>query len=551
MSALGGKYEIGERIGGGGMADVFRAVTRGAEGFQRLVAVKRIKRNISTDKTFAKLFIHEARLAAKLAHPNVVQTIDFDRDEMGCFYLVMELIEGVDLRQLVKSGRVPVSAVVFIISEVLRALDYAHEMVADGHALTIVHRDISPHNIMLGWQGSVKVVDFGIAKAIEGSLISRSGSLKGKVAYMSPEQVHGQALDGRSDLFAVGVILHELLTGERLFIAETEAATLSQVLIKPIASPGTLDDQVRPDLDAVVMTLLERDREHRYERARDALEALLACAQATAQGRFDLETVLEERFPDRVPKRVKRLSRAPDQGYAHARSKQDSAPPVGGHSASVTAETHAATPQAKVPAPLMPKRTVTAMPVSRSSESPALRDESIATAPAARSNALIAAGLMLVLGLVGAVLFLFSRGESKTKAPSVELLAVSVPGVAASDARSSAEPSSIDAGAVALLPGDAASLVEASRPVRTIRSARPRGDTEDKDQKRAKLTIRVKPWASIEIDGRSYGQTPQTIEVRRGKHKIVLQNPGIDRKESFSISLKAGQAKSIEKDWIE
>src|SRR5690606_29444451 len=123
--------------------------------------------------------------------------------------------------------------------------------------------------------GAVKVVDFGIAKAIAGSLVSRSGSLKGKVAYMSPEQVHGQALDGRSDLFAVGIVLHELLTGQRLFIGPSEAATLSKLLTQPIPVPSALNDQVPADLDAVVLRLLARDRQERYSRARDALDDLL------------------------------------------------------------------------------------------------------------------------------------------------------------------------------------------------------------------------------------------------------------------------------------
>jgi serine/threonine protein kinase len=532
MADLGGKYELGERIGGGGMADVYRALTRGAEGFARPVAVKRIKRNISTDKDFAKLFVDEARLAAKLTHPNVVQTIDFDRDETGCFYLVMELIEGVDLRALVKSGRIPVTAVVFIIAEVLRALDYAHEMVADGHPLTIVHRDISPHNIMLGWQGSVKVVDFGIAKAIEGSLISRSGSLKGKVAYMSPEQVHGQALDGRSDLFAAGIMLHELLTGERLFVASTEAATLSQVLTKPIANPRTLNDQVPADLDAVVMKLLERDREHRFERARDALEALLACSLATTQGRFDLETVLAERFPGKAPKRVRRLSRTPAEAEASARMKQA----AGDLSTSATAETVAATPQARVPAPVLPKRTMTAMPATYSQTG-----SEVAKAPGSRLPQL--ALLVLVAAAAAAALLLFT-GEEKEPKPRVEL--VTAFGEDAGVLSFDAALATLDAGQ---LP---ASVVDAA-----AEQAIDKNDDDKSEERRtearakmAKLTIRVKPWASIEVDGKNYGQTPQTIELSRGRHRIVLRNPGIDRSESFSLSLKAGQSKNIDKDWL-
>ncbi len=566
-SAFSGKYEIGERIGGGGMADVFHAVIRGAEGFERKVAVKRIKRNISTDKGFAKLFIVEARLAAKLMHPNVVQTIDFDRDETGCLYLVMELIDGVDLRELVASGRVPISAVVFIVCEVLRALDYAHEMVADGRPLTIVHRDISPHNIMLSWQGSVKVVDFGIAKAIENSIASRSGSLKGKVAYMSPEQVHGQALDGRSDLFALGVILHELLTGERLFVAGTEAATLSQVLTKPIANPETIDDRVPADLDAIVMRLLERDRALRFSRARDALDALSNCSVAGSRGRTDLETVLAERFPGQGPQRVRHLSRSPEQESASAPAPQDLASLETQASASAVADTVAATPNAKTPAPLLPKRTVTAMPAQGAADSMPMHAAQAAStqagpappASAARSSLPWTFAAALLACLVVVALVFLGGDESDSRSPGIEVIAVealeapdspgseaavgkpsSTLGDAASEPNLVADagtkvPAAVDAG-VPSATGDATHDAKAN-------------DRATKTQKKAKLTIRVRPWASIGIDGKNYGQTPQTIELERGKHRIVLENAGIDRVERFSITLKAGQLKSIDKDW--
>jgi serine/threonine protein kinase len=565
MTALSGKYEIGERIGGGGMADVFHAVVRGAEGFQRKVAVKRIKRNISTDKGFAKLFIDEARLAAKLMHPNIVQTIDFDRDETGCFYLVMELIEGVDLRELVASGRVPVSAVVFIIGEVLRALDYAHEMVADGRPITIVHRDISPHNIMLSWQGGVKVVDFGIAKAIEGSLVSRSGSLKGKVAYMSPEQVHGQALDGRSDLFAVGVILHELLTGERLFIDKTEAATLSQVLTKPIANPMGINDQVPPDLDAIVMRLLARDRRHRFERARDALDALSSCSLAGGRGRSDLETVLGERFPGRGPVRVRHLSRSLDHDSMSAPAPQALANSDGWPSP--LADTVAATPMAKNPAPLLPKRTVTAMPARSAADAMPMGGAAATTVPrdeskggGSGSTKLPWIGAALAIVCIAAIsIFAIAGGEDEKSSSGIEVIAVDSPDLldlSVSDAGAS-QPSTTmaDAGDKQGLASDAGvaskGVIDAGqkRAGAGASTDAKMDDRATKSRKKARLTIRVRPWASIVIDGKNYGQTPQTVELEAGRHRIVLRNGGQDRTERFSLTLKAAEVKSIEKDW--
>ncbi len=522
------------------MADVFRATTRGAEGFARPVAIKRIKRSISTDKGFAKLFVDEARLAAKLSHPNVVQTLDFDRDETGRFYIVMELIDGVDLRTLSRSGRVPVTASCFVISEVLRGLDYAHELVADGRPITIVHRDISPHNIMLGWQGAVKVVDFGIAKAIEGSLISRSGSLKGKVAYMSPEQVHGHSLDGRSDLFAVGVIFHELLTGQRLFVGKSEAETLSKLLTQPIPSPRSLNDLVPKDLDAIVMRLLERDRADRYSRARDVMEELLEASISTTRGRQDLETVLQERFPGQAPQRTARLSQSPSPASSSSFGSLPS------QSASVSTselkETVANKSQSTKP---IPRRTFTAKDAQRPKEAEAVfgknetpraevSEDQQPLVPATRSRTPILVTAAVLIAAAGAIAFFALRTDSKQhQKPGVELVGVKV----TDPAPAPTYDATTEIADAALAPTDATAASSAEKP------------DNDKQREKAILTFRVQPWASIEIDGKNYGQTPQTIKIRHGKHKIILANPGLERSESFSLTVEPGQKKTIKRTW--
>lgn len=593
MTALGGKYRIGERIGGGGMAEVFRAELLGAEGFSRAVAIKRMKRSISADKEFAKLFIAEARLAAKLDHANVVQTLDFSRDEQGCFYLVMELIDGVDLRQLVQTGRVPMTACVFLISEILRALDYAHEMASDGQSVTIVHRDISPHNIMMSWQGAVKIVDFGIAKAIAGSLVSRSGSLKGKVAYMSPEQVHGHTLDGRTDLFAIGIVLHELLTGERLFVGESEAATLSKLLTQPIPLPSSLNDQVPPDLDRVVMKLLDRDRAQRYLRAHDALQDLLNGSVSAMRGRADLETVLAERFPSRAPRRVRRLSSSHEDSIYGSQTPAAepmpspppaavglgaalSAAPVAGSESFANGATVPTEPKvlpplsatlAAVPSAL-PKRTLTAPSVSGEEEidsalidsgsiatTPGVDEDSILPIASKRGHYLLAFGLAVLAG--AGVLWLSTSSEPKAvnQLPAIALdaspaLITLVANDSGPHANAAPTPS-LDASAATGAPEEAgAEDPSLDEPVAIDGDDRGE-DTigERKALKNARLTVRVKPWATITIDGKSYGQTPQTIELGRGKHRIHLENGGLDRKERFSITLKAGQDKLIDKDW--
>ncbi len=600
MSAGSGKYELGERLGGGGMADVFRAVTRGAEGFSRPVAIKRIKRSISTDKSFAKLFVTEARLAAKLHHPNVVQTLDFERDERGCFYLVMELIDGVDLRTLVGSGRIPVSACCFIISEVLRGLDYAHELVDDGHPITIIHRDISPHNIMLGWQGSVKIVDFGIAKAVEGSLVSRSGSLKGKVAYMSPEQVHGHSLDGRSDLFAVGIILHELLTGERLFVGKTEAETLSKVLTQPVAAPSSMNSLVPPDLDAIVMRLLERDRVDRFTRARDAMEALVDSSTSITKGRRDLETILEERFPDKAPIRTSRLSTSPSpaSSASFGTLPSESAQEEMGSAATVAVNVQelaqgVTVPNGAITKPV-PKRTFTAEPAldlgnARTAEAPAQAagEAEEPLVPARKSRLLLVLGA-LGIAAAGLVVAIVLGGEGEKK-PTTGIEVVKVEGgaveggaveggavegaveggaVEGGAVEGGAVEGAVEGGAVEGTAVENAIALDAAIAKPAISDAASRdlawdaavttespseggksGEANDASDEKASLTFRVIPWATVTVDGKNYGQTPQTIHLRRGKHRIVLENAGLDRRESFSIRLKSGQKKTVNKNW--
>ncbi len=582
MSALGGKYRIGASIGGGGMAEVFRAELSGAEGFTRAVAIKRMKRSISSDKGFAELFVREARLAAKLQHANIVQTLDFNRDENGCLYLVMELIDGVDLRHLVQSGRVPISACVFIMSEVLRALDYAHEMVDDGQPLTIVHRDISPHNIMLSWQGTVKVVDFGIAKAIAGSLVSRSGSLKGKVAYMSPEQVHGQDLDGRSDIFALGIIMHELLTGERLFVGGSEAATLSKLLTQPIALPSSLNDQVPADIDAIVMKLLARDRDQRYSRARDALNDLLESSLSVVRGRADLETVLIERFPGRVPRRVARLSSSaqeagqaseslvphtlPSMSSAQAVPLPEPVPALAQAPGAAFAQAGAAnfSTDATLPASpkvlaassqeladgrAQPKRTVTAPAVASDVFAGETLPDSIdeqASRPSRALRLLVPALLSLAVAS-GVLIYWQSRSTQARPQPGAIVLG---PSRASTD---DAAPTAADAGLPAVsadaAPMPVEALVADAAPSQGDASESKTREHERKSSRKASVTIKVKPWAAVTIDGKSYGQTPQTIELGEGRHRVVLENLGLDRQESFSITLKAAQNKSIDKDW--
>ena len=311
-----GKYRLDTRLGGGGMAEVFIASTIGAEGFSRRVAIKRVLPGYSENPQFSQMFVAEAQISSRLQHPNIVSVLDFDRDAEGRLFLVMELIEGKDLDAILATGLLPFPVVIFVLTEMLRGLGYAHDLPvgpagasgaiggADSDNLRgIVHRDVSPHNVLLSWEGAVKVSDFGIAKAREASEATASVFIKGKPAYMSPEQANGEPLDGRSDLFAVGIMLWEMLVGRRLFVGGDTRSLLAQVLFSPIPRPRQQRADVPRDLDHICMKLLERELPARYGSGEEIIADLLRCDDAPKGGREELVGLLAQRFAPEFPRR--------------------------------------------------------------------------------------------------------------------------------------------------------------------------------------------------------------------------------------------------------
>lgn len=315
------RYQLGPLLGKGGMAEVYLGTMTGAEGVERLVAIKRILPEFSTHAPFAEMFVREAKLVSRLNHVNIVTVIDFDRDAENRLRLVLELVEGVDLNTLLESGPIPHGVVIFLFHEILCGLGYAHNLPdasAGAGMLGLVHRDMSPHNVLLSWDGAVKVSDFGLAKSRDTSEASASIQLRGKVAFMSPEQINGHPLDGRSDLFAVGVMAWEILTGQRLFWHSDWSTTIANVLQRPIPAPSVVRPvpRVPRDLEAIVMRLLERNPAMRYATAGEVKEAFEACADASARGRSQLVSLLAERFPHarRAPRpEIKTTRPAPNQ----------------------------------------------------------------------------------------------------------------------------------------------------------------------------------------------------------------------------------------------
>jgi eukaryotic-like serine/threonine-protein kinase len=270
------RYRLTEKIGTGGMAEVFRAVGEGPEGFERPFVVKRIHPHLCDAPEFVRMFVDEAKISARLIHPNIIQVFEFAQQE-GRYYIVMEPVEGIDmgwLRRQIERRRepLPTTFVAEVGRQACRGLDFAHTLTdVDGKPLGIVHRDVTPPNIMAAWNGTVKMLDFGIARAAQALRTNQTdpGMVKGKMSYVAPELLEGKTADARSDVFSLGVVLHELLTGRQLFAGETDLETLKQVTQMPIPPPSALNAGVKPALDRVILRALERDPDKRYRSAGD------------------------------------------------------------------------------------------------------------------------------------------------------------------------------------------------------------------------------------------------------------------------------------------
>lgn len=293
-----GKYELLEHLGTGGMAEVYKARLPGIQGFEKIVVIKRILPGLASRGRVNAMFVEEARLAARVQHRNVVQV--FDLGQVGEeLYMAMEYVEGTDLSRLLRSSvsrklRIPVWLSIHIISEVLAGLSYAHQLRDEkGRSLEIVHRDVSPSNVFLSYQGDVKLGDFGVARSRLSQDATRAGELKGKVAYMAPEQLNGLSLDGRADVFAAGVVLWECLAQRRLFGGRPEFKTMAMIATAEREPPSKYAADVPPEVDRVVLDALEIDRERRIPSAAEFVARLAA-----------LPPPLSQRVP---PTRVQRL----------------------------------------------------------------------------------------------------------------------------------------------------------------------------------------------------------------------------------------------------
>ncbi len=341
-----GKYQLLTRIASGGMAEVWLARSSSIGGFEKLLAIKRIRSSLCDNRAFVSMFIAEAKLTVRLSHPNIVQVFDFGRVDSD-YYMAMEYVEGADLSRIAQQARrqntvLPVGATVHIMHQAMEGLAYSHSLPE-----RIVHRDVSPQNILVSYDGHVKVNDFGIAKAAH-EVEAKTDEIFGKLAYVSPEQCNGEPADEASDIWSAGVVLHELLVNRRLFARDGDAATMNAVESGPIPVPSSLNPDIPPDLDELVMGCLERDPKRRRRSARDVAVALtlIKGQHFPTQSHFQLEEVISglwDGFPPRLLPEIDEdaLAQTSVRVRPHGATKDDdrvTPPPLSEQTAAALAE---------------------------------------------------------------------------------------------------------------------------------------------------------------------------------------------------------------------
>ena len=602
------RYQLGAQLGAGGMAEVFEGRLFGAEGFERRVAIKRVLAGLSDVPTFVTMFVTEAQTAARLNHSNVVSVIDFERDADNRLCLVMEYVHGKDLATVLEAGPITPSLMICIAVEMLRGLGYAHapEVGREG----IVHRDVSPQNLMLSYEGAVKVSDFGIAKARSASGNAMSLTVRGKPSYMSPEQCTGDVLDARSDLFAVGIMMYEMLTHQPLFTG-TSREIIGQILHKEIPPPSRVRSGIAPDIDAIVMKLLARDPNHRYPTAEAVIADLVNCQDAPRDGRSELVQLLATRFPDNALRT--RILAAPTPGAGPAQ------PPAPGKSGApgrptVTERPWPVDPSDAPPWPTFARGATSgegsprsAMPTGAKSYAIPERSFTAATPPSTLSGATSSrsvevdpargplrrrwahlAGIASGLVIAGAAAIIAGHSRSVAPAaPSQHAQVVALDGrvgAASPDAAELVAPSARSGSDVALerLPPPAAiidaAVQDASPPIEapsrtTSRPSQPpargrapaeatvaAGAAESSSRARAmpsapvqrdmgQLIISVTPWALISLNEKSVGQTPFNEKLPAGRYRVRITNDDLGKDETMMVVVSPGPAATIQRKW--
>jgi serine/threonine-protein kinase len=327
-----GRYRIACELGQGGMAVLYLATATGPGGFERFFAIKMIHEHLCRDEAFVGMFLNEARIAARIRHPNVIPVFDVDIDR-GRYFIAMEYVSGETLAQSLLeawSNGAQGEAITYriaagILTSVAEGLHIAHELrSADGTPLDVVHRDVSPRNIMVGYDGVPRLMDFGVAKAGDQLNHSRPGTVKGTLAYVAPEYLKGESVDRRADLFSLGAVLWETTVGKRLFWSRNDLDTGARVLKLPVPRPSEFRPDYPPALEAIVMRALERDNKKRYPTARqlaDDLQAFVATTGGHVTSReveAFMKSLFAQRYAQRLDMEQKAAAKSPDARFALA-----------------------------------------------------------------------------------------------------------------------------------------------------------------------------------------------------------------------------------------
>ncbi|MEO0322011.1 MAG: serine/threonine-protein kinase [Myxococcota bacterium] len=553
-------YTLVARLGQGGMAEIYLAVHHGLSGFRKLVVIKRLLPHMAHDPEVVQMFLDEARLAARLNHPHVVQTTKVGAAE-GHYFLAMEFLDGQPLNRILRrqaelGRRMPPALAARIIADALEGLHYAHcAKDFDGSPLRIVHRDVSPHNLMVTYDGVVKILDFGIAKATLQEAATRTGLIKGKFAYISPEQATGETVDQRADVWSMGVCLWECLAGRRLFKGKSEVATLHESLTKEIPEIVDYAGEVPRELEEIAFKALQRDMGERYpsaEAMRADLEDWLA-EQSHEGSRARLGAWVNDLFSDAHAKQrtlIKRLTEFPDESRHTL--------------ASLATGTHPA-----FELPLTGSHT-------------GLTGRSLAPEAEKEDDRLKLALLALVLLLAGVLIFVLTRTRAAPDGPAAGAVASEGAGateqvagagdapttpIAAAPAAESEAPGVGPAEAAADEPvgveigtdvaptamGEAEAPVdeESARRARLAarRRARANASATDAPAEEAPapattgfLTLDTAPWSHVDLNGRRLGTTPLLrVELPTGRHTLTLTNPEQNIATRYTVTIEEGR----------
>jgi serine/threonine protein kinase len=590
-----GKYQLIRKLATGGMAEVFLAKAAGPMGFEKTLVVKRILPHLAEDPTFVEMFLGEAKLAAQLNHPNIVQIFDFGEAD-GEYFLAMEYIDGPNLRVLIKRARtagvqLPTAICARLIAAACEGLAFAHDFSdpATGEPLGLIHRDISPDNVLVSRQGAVKVVDFGIAKAAGQSHKTQSGVIKGKLAYMPPEQVRARPLDRRVDVYALGVVLYELLTLHKPFDAASDAGTMQAILFEEL-TPAV---QYRPDLSEPMQRILDRalakDREKRYPDclalAADLEEFILSVGKpVTAQQIVQLIAQVAPNTDAPMPTPQSGTARGgsgpkPSQTPVHTPAPSNAGTSPGPHSAPPAASTlqsaDMVAPDDTEPQSLPTKTVPLTVPEAVATTE---EDAPVVLPPPRRWP----------LAVLGAALLLVGGGSLWWQTNSTPT-PVAPPEIAQPDPPSTTPPSTAPPTEPAATPPSApiaetappspaptppadppASSPEppkvaevtppadpqpppAEAPKPTPTPIRQPGKTpgtlqvsKPKPVGRGTLAFRVRPFATVFINGKSQGQTPfDPVELPAGTYSVRFVNDDLKKNVTQTVQLKAGENRVI------